>query len=100
MTGYIVTTDQRDAIAAALDAAQEARGRKYLHLGAMLIHTGEHAGGYFIGLADKDLTQKLGGIQLAQYPEFQDIIASLGGLDARVEIDSADLIDPNAEIEP
>lgn len=99
MTGYIVTTDQRDAIAAALDAAQEARGRKFLHLGAMLIYTGEHAGKHFIGLADKDLTQKLGGIQLADYPEFQQIIASLGGLHARVDIDPSIFIDPNAFID-
>ena len=100
MTGFIVTTDQHDAIAAALDAAQESRGRKFLHLGAMLIHTGEHAGGYFIGLADKDLTQKLSGIQLTDYPEFQQIIASLGGLYARVDIDPSILIDPNAPTDP
>lgn len=100
MTGYIVTTDQRDAIAAALDAAQESRGRKFLHLGAAFIHTGANSGKYFIEIADKDLTQKMGGIMLKDYPEFQDIIASLGGLDARVELDYADLIDPNAEIEP
>lgn len=96
MTGYIVTTDQRDAIAAALDAAQEERGRKYLHLGAMRIYSGANKGKHFIGLADKDLTQKLGGIALVEYPEFQDIIASLGGLDARVEIDPSILIAPNA----
>lgn len=100
MTGYIVTTDQRDAIAAALDAAQEFRGRKFLHLGAAYIHAGASAGNYFIGLSDKDLTQKMGGIMLKDYPEFQDIIEWLGGLSARVELDSADLIDPNAEIEP
>ena len=100
MTGYIVTTQKRNAIAAALDAAQESHGRKFLHLGAMRIYAGADAGKYFIGLSNKDLTQKLGGIQLAQYPEFQQIITSLGGLDARAEIDSSNLIDPNAPTEP
>ena len=99
MTGFIVTTDQRDAIAAALDAAQEARGRKFLHLGAILIRAGEHAGKHFIGLADKDLTQKLSGIPLAEYPEFQQIVEFLGGLDARVDIDPSILIDPNASFD-
>ena len=100
LTGYIVDETTRDALADALDAAQESRGRKYLHLGAAYIHTGASAGNYFIGLADSDLTQKVAGIMLKDYPEFQDIITSLGGLDARVELDSADLIDPNAETEP
>ena len=100
LTGYIVDEQTRDALADALDAAQEARGRKFLHLGALVIYTGEHAGGYFIGLADKDLAQKLSGIPLADYPEFQQIIASLGGLHARVDIDPSILIDPNAPTEP
>lgn len=100
LTGYIVDEATRDTISAALDAAQEARGRKYLHLGAMQIYAGANKGKHFIGLADKDLTQKLGGIALVEYPEFQDIIASLGGLDARVEIDPTILIDPNAPTEP
>lgn len=100
LTGYIVDEATRDTLSAALDSAQESRGRKYLHLGAAFIHKGANAGKYFIGLADSDLTQKVAGIMLKDYTEFQDIIASLGGLDARVEIDSAGLIDPNAEIEP
>ena len=100
LTGYIVDETTRDALADALNAAQESRGRKYLHLGAALIHKGASAGNYFIGLTDSDLTQKVAGIMLQDYPEFQNIIETLGGLDARVEIDSADLIDPNAEIEP
>ena len=100
LTGYIVDETTRDTIAAALDAVQETRGRKYLHLGAAYIHAGASAGKYFIGLSDKDLTQKMAGTMLKDHPEFQQIITSLGGLDARVEIDSADLIDPNAETEP
>ena len=99
LTGYIVDEQTRDALADALDAAQESRGRKYLHLGASLIHSGADAGKYFIGLADKDLAQKLSGIPLADYPEFQQIIASLGGLHARVDIDPSIFIDPNAFID-
>lgn len=90
----------RDTLAAALDSAQESRGRRCLHLGAAFIHSGSSAGNYFIGLADSDLTQKVAGIMLKDYPEFQNIIISLGGLDARVELDSAYLIDPNSETEP
>ena len=100
LTGYIVDETTRDTLAAALDSAQESRGRKYLHLGTAFIHSGSSAGKYFIGLSDKDLTQKMGGIMLKDYPEFQGIITSLGGLDARVELDSAYLIDPNSETEP
>ena len=100
LTGYIVDEPTRDTLAAAIDAAQESRGRRCLHLGAAYIHAGASAGNYFIGLADSDLTQKVAGIMLKDYPEFQDIIKTLGGLSARVELDSAYLIDPNAEIEP
>lgn len=100
LTGYIVDETTRDTLAAALDSAQESRGRKYLHLGAAYIHAGSSAGNYFIGLSDKDLTQKMAGTMLKDYPEFQDIIEWLGGLSARVQLDSANLIDPNAPTEP
>lgn len=97
LTGYIVDEPTRDTLAAVLDAAQESRGRKYLHLGAAYIHLGADEGNYFIGLTDKDLTQKMAGTMLKDYPEFQDIIEWLGGLEARVSIEPSDLINPDIQ---
>ena len=59
------------------------------------IFSGPHAGAVFIPLDDISLDQRLMHVRMRDYPEFQQLVASLGGLDARVEIDAQDLIDPS-----
>jgi len=95
-TGYITDQATADAVSAAVEAACDARGvARFIAVQGMPIFSGPHAGAVFIPLDDISLDQRLMHDRMRDYPEFQQLVASLGGLDARVEIDAQDLIDPS-----
>jgi hypothetical protein len=99
MIGFVVTPEQSEAANAAIADAQTSRGMPVFWLPGMYeIKAGQHAGSWLIPADDQILNTPLMGspAQTPQdFPEFAQIIASLGGLDARVEINSQDLIDPS-----
>jgi len=101
LIGYILPPPAATAVLAAIAAAFDVRGRpRFWSPGAYPIYTGPHAGQMFIPAGDGILDAPLLGNppQTPQdFPEFAELIASLGGLEARAELDPADLIDPNAE---
>jgi hypothetical protein len=103
MIGYVTTSETADAVLDAIASAFDARNLpRFWSPGKYLIYSGKHAGKYFIPAGDGILDAPLLGNprQTPQdFPEFAGLIASLGGLDARVEIDAADIISPDIETE-
>lgn len=100
MNGYITTPATAQAINAAVANAQTQRGLPVYWLpGSYPIYTGAHAGMAFIPLTETMLATVLrNGMTPADFPEFAPLTASLGGLDARTDLDPACLIDPNAPV--
>jgi len=96
MIGFVVTTEQAQAANAAIAEAQTSRGMPVFWLaGSNPIYTGEHAGECFIPCDNATLATPLIGhppSTPADFPEFAQIIASLGGMDARVTISPSDII--------
>ena len=100
--GYATDSDTAAAISASVGLACDARGLpRFIGITPMPIYAGTHKGKMFLPLADSSLEQVLWrGIKMKDFPEFQQIIDTLGGLSARVTIQASSLIDPNAPIEP
>ncbi len=90
ITGYILPQSAAQSILAAIATAFDARSiPQYWSPGMYQIYEGEHAGLYFLPADDAILTTPLMGspVQTPQdFPEFPQILAALGGLDARVTI--------------
>lgn len=99
MIGFIVTVETATAILSGIEEAQRGRGLDhYWTTGAFEIFAGEHVGKRFIPASDDVISTPLRkGLTPQDFPEFDQLLAILGGLDARVEIDSADLINPDQE---
>jgi hypothetical protein len=99
MIGFVTTQAQAQAANDAVAQAQIDRGLPVFWLvGSSPIYSGGHAGKTFIPCDDALLNTPLIGNPPAtpqDFPEFAQIITTLGGLDARVEIDAQDLIDPS-----
>jgi len=91
MIGYITTQEQAQAANAAIAEAQTSRGMPVFWLaGSIPIQSGEHAGMHFIPCDDSLLATPLIGNPPqtpVDFPEFQTIIATLGGLKARINLD-------------
>tara|TARA_R110000868_G_scaffold151595_2_gene376104 strand:+ start:723 stop:1028 length:306 start_codon:yes stop_codon:yes gene_type:complete len=98
MTGYIVNEATANAILAGIDAAMDSRNLPhYWTVGKYFIHTGEHAGNYFLPFDDVMMATDLHrGMTPLDFPEALTMVESLGGLEARQELDPAAIIDPNA----
>lgn len=98
MIGFVTTQEQATAANAAIAEAQTSRGMPVFWLaGSIPIHSGEHAGRYFVPCDDQTLTTPLIGNppQSPQdFPEFDTLIAMMGGLESRVEIDPSDIASP------
>lgn len=98
MIGFVTTQEQADAANAAIAKAQTDRGYPVFWLaGSIPILSGEHAGMHLIPCDDGILSTPLIGNppQTPQdFPEFATIIASMGGLDARIDIPAADITPP------
>ncbi len=88
MLGYILTPDQSTAVTEAIRTAQTSRGlQPYWLLVGVPITSGPHVGKHFLPCDDAILAAPLhGGTKPTDYPEFDALVASLGGLEARQEI--------------
>jgi hypothetical protein len=91
MIGFITTPEASAAVTQAISDAQTSRGLPvFWQPGAYPIFSGEHAGQYFIPCDDAILFTPLTGNPVKtppDYAEFTFIIESMGGLDARIDID-------------
>lgn len=101
MIGHITDKATSDAISAAIEYAQTSRDVPiYWTLIGVPIYSGEHAGKMFLTTDDASLDTPLRGnpIQTPRdFPEFDQLITLLGGLEARVEIDPIILISPELD---
>lgn len=96
MIGFITTSQIANAVTAAIGDAQSSKGLPvtWLLVG-MPIYAGEHVGKCFIQADEDVLDCPLRRKTTPQdFPEFDALVASLGGLDARVDIDPAFLVKP------
>jgi hypothetical protein len=98
MIGFIVTQEQAEAVNAAVAHAQTARGLPVFWLpGKLQIFSGPHAGSWIVPADDQLFDTPLRGTPPTtprDFPEFEALIASLGGMESRVEIDNADTVPP------
>ena len=96
MIGHITNQATADAITVAIENAQTSRGVPvYWLLVGVPIYSGKHAGKVFIQTDDATLNTPLRGnpVQTPRdFPEFQQLIDILGGLDARVDLPATDII--------
>ena len=96
MIGHITNQATADAITVAIENAQTSRGVPvYWLLVGVPIYSGKHAGKVFITTDDATLNTPLRGnpVQTPRdFPEFQQLIDILGGLDARVDLPATDII--------
>lgn len=98
MIGFITTPETSAAVTQAISDAQTSRNLPvFWLLVGMPIYSGIHAGMHFIGADDEILSAPLYGnpIQTPKdFPEFEQLVALLGGLPARIEIDLSTIIQP------
>jgi hypothetical protein len=96
MIGFITTPDTSAAVTQAIRDAQTSRNLPaFWLLVGMPIYSGKYAGMYFIPADDEILSTPLRGNPILtpkDFPEFNTIIDSLGGLDARIDIPATDII--------
>ena len=96
MIGFITSPETSAAITAAVELAQTSRGlAPYIGIRGMEILSGTNAGQHFLPFDDLALTTPLhGGTHVSDYPEFSALLAMLGGLDARVDINPSLVTSP------
>lgn len=99
MIGFVTSHAQAQAINDAVAQAQTDRGLPVFWLpGVFPIFSGDHVGKAFVPCDDAILNTPLLGLPVMtphDFPEFSQIITSLGGLDARVDILHTDIINPD-----
>jgi len=102
MIGFITTPATADAILAGIEQAQTSRGLPhYWTVGKYPIFTGEHAGKMFLPFDDEMMATNLrNGLTPVDFPEFAQLTAALGGLEARQDLAPEAIIDPNAPTMP
>ena len=98
MIGFVTNQATADAVLAGIEQAQRGRGLAfYWSPGAFPIHAGEHVGKWFIPASEEVLATPLRGNPILtprDFPEFDQLMTALGGLDSRISVEPADLIDP------
>ena len=101
MIGFITSPETATAVLSGIEQAMASRGLpNYWTCGKYSIHTGEHAGDMFLPFDDGMMATNLrGGLTPIDFPEFGQLVAALGGLDARIDLDPQAIIDPNAPTE-
>jgi hypothetical protein len=99
MIGFITDPETAEAILAGIEAAQVSRGLPHFWtVGKYPIHTGEHAGKVFLPADDSIFSTNIRqGMTPMDFPECAEMLASLGGLEARVDLDPSAIVDPNLE---
>ena len=97
MIGFITTAETAAIVLDGIREAQLSRGSAhYWTTGAMPIYAGTHSGQMFIPASDAILSTPLRvGVTPRDFPEFDQLVTLLGGLDARVDIDPDVLINPD-----
>lgn len=92
MIGFVTDELTAQAVSQAVADAQASRGlAEFWSILPTQISGGEHDGGFFIQADDELLNFPLNGNPVthpSDYPEFDTLVASLGGLDARVDVPS------------
>tara|TARA_R110002110_G_scaffold391273_1_gene604565 strand:+ start:866 stop:1171 length:306 start_codon:yes stop_codon:yes gene_type:complete len=99
MIGFVTTPETAPAVMSAVAAVfTERNSAAYWSPGAFLIHTGTHSGQMFIPFADETMDYPLRvDVTPRDFEETGQIIDLLGGLDARVDVDPAAIVDPAAD---
>ena len=102
MIGFITTPEASAAVTQAISDAQTSRNLPvFWSLIGMPIYSGEYVGMHFIPADDNILATPLRGnpIQTPQdFPEFNAIIDSLGGLEARIDLLPEAIAQPEPEL--
>jgi hypothetical protein len=100
MIGFITTSETAAAVLDGVKQAMLSRGLPHFWSpGAFPVYAGPHAGSMFIPAGEVILNAPLIGNPVqhpTDFPEFAQIVAILGGLDARVEIEPSDILDPDS----
>jgi hypothetical protein len=101
MIGFITTSETAAAVLDGVKQAMLSRGLPHFWSpGTYPIHAGPHAGSMFIPAGEVILNAPLIGNPVqcpTDFPEFAQIVATLGGLDARVEIQPSDILAPDTD---
>lgn len=99
MIGFITDTTTAKAILAGIEQTLVDHGQPpYWTTGAFPIYTGDHAGGMFIPASDEILNTPLRqGLTPLDFEETHALIDTLGGLDARIELDPKAITSPEEE---
>jgi hypothetical protein len=109
MIGFITTQEEAEAVNSAIAEAQTSRGFAVSWLaGSFPIYHGEHEGKSFIPCNEIIMSTPLMGNPPQtprDFPEFAKIINSLGGLDARIDLDPESIslpleAEPTLELDP
>ena len=97
MVGFITSTATAAIVLDGIREAQISRGTAYYWTtGSMPIHSGDDEGQMFIPADDALLDTPLHhDVTPRDFPEFDQLVTLLGGLDARVELPASDIIDPD-----
>ncbi len=101
MIGFITTPEIATTVIDGIRDAQLGRGQHYYWTtGAEPIYSGASVGEMFIPAGDEVLDTPLrNGLTPRDFPEFDQLVILLGGLDARVELDPDSLINPDLPTE-
>ena len=101
MIGFITNTATAAAVLDGIREAQLSRGTAYYWTtGAMPIYAGTHSGQTYIPADDALLATPLHhDVTPRDFPEFDQLVTLLGGLEARVDLPASAIVDPDAEIE-
>jgi hypothetical protein len=97
MVGFVTSTATAAAVIDGIQEAQLSRGTAYYWTtGSMPIYSGDHAGQMFIPADDALLATPLRlGLTPRDFPEFDQLVTLLGGLEARVDLPASDIVDPD-----
>lgn len=98
MIGFITSPEVSLIILNGIEEAQTSRGLPvFWSTGSYPIFAGDNAGQVFIPADDDILTTVLHkGLTPMDFPETQSLIDALGGLEARIDLDPKDIVDPNS----
>jgi len=102
MIGFIVTPTIATAVLDGIATAQTSRGLSpYWTCGSYEVFTGTHAGKRFLPFDEQMMATVLREEATPMdFSETTQLLALLGGLDARVELDASTIIDPDVIYEP
>ena len=101
MIGFVTTPETAAIVTDGIREAQLGRGQHYYWTtGAEPIYSGANKGQMFIPASDEVLSTPLrNDLTPRDFPEFDQLVTLLGGLDSRVEINPDSLINPDLPTE-